>query len=291
MLLLKRLEARLRRWAIPNLTGIIIGGQVVLLLAYVFRAGQGVGGDPFANLYLIPGKVLEGEIWRVVSFAFIPFSTNFLWAIISWMLFYMFGSGLENQWGVFRYNLFLGIGLVASVAASFATLMVAPDFIAGNQFLYGTVFLAFARLFPDFTINLFFILPIKIKWLALLAWIGYGMQLVSGDWMTRLLVIASVTNYLVFFGHEHYRDIKSGQRRRSFQSRTKETAKSLVHRCLVCGLDSETSPKTLFRYCSKCDGQCGYCPEHIQDHEHVVADVMTDGEDAGDSQLANSGHA
>ena len=92
MSLLKRLEARLRRWAIPNLTGIIIGGQVVLLLAYVLRAGQGVGGNPFTNLYLIPSKVLEGEIWRVVSFAFIPFSTQFLWAIISWMLFYLFGN-------------------------------------------------------------------------------------------------------------------------------------------------------------------------------------------------------
>ncbi len=284
MSLLKRLEARLRRWAIPNLTGVIIGGQIVLFLAYTFRAGQGVGGDPFINLYLIPSKVLEGEVWRVLSFAFIPFSTQFLWAIISWMLFYMFGSSLENQWGAARYNLFLGIGLVASVAATFATLAIGPGYVGGNQFLYGTVFLAFARLFPDFTINLFFILPIKIKWLALLAWIGYAVELVSGDWMSRLLVVASVANYLVFFGREHYRDLRSGQRRRSYQARTREVTKSLVHRCLVCGLDSDASPKTLFRYCSKCDGQCCYCPEHIQDHEHVV----TDGEDADESQLANS---
>ena len=286
MSLLKRLEARLRRWAIPNLTGVIIGGQVVLFLAFILRAGQG-GGDPFTNLTLIPSKVLEGEIWRVVSFAFIPFSTQFLWAIISWMLFYLFGNRLENQWGAFRYNLFLGIGLMATVAASFATLAFGPGFTANNQFLYGTVFLAFARLFPDFTINLFFILPIKIKWLALLAWIGYGVELVSGDGMTRLLVLASILNYLLFFGREHWRDLKSGQRRRSFQSRTKQVAKSLVHRCLVCGLDSETSPKTSFRYCSKCDGQCCYCPEHIQDHQHVVAD----GEDASESQLADLGKA
>lgn len=282
MSLLKRLESRLRRWAIPNLTGLIIGGQVVLLVVYFLRAGQGGGGNPFANLYLIPGKVLEGEIWRVVSFVFIPFSTQFLWAIISWMLFYMFGNSLEKQWGVFRYNLFLGIGLVATVAASFAMLAVSPGHIADNSFLYGTVFLAFARLFPDFTINLFFILPIKIKWLALLAWFGYAVELVRGDWMTRLLVIASVTNYLVFFGREHYQDLKSGQRRRSYQAKTREATKSLVHRCLVCGLDSETSPKTSFRYCSKCDGQCCYCPEHIQDHQHVLADD----EDPDGSQLA-----
>jgi hypothetical protein len=285
MSLIKRLEARLSRWAIPNLTGVIIGGQAVLFLMYTLRAGQGIDGDPFGNLTLIPGKVLEGEIWRVLSFAFIPFSTQFMWAFISWMLFYMFGSSLENQWGAARYNLFLGIGLVASVAAAFATLAVSPVYVASNQFLYGTVFLAFARLFPDFTINLFFILPIKIKWLALLAWIGYAVELVSGSWMIRLLVIASVANYLVFFGREHYRDLKSGQRRRSYQASTKKANEALVHRCLVCGLDSNESPKTLFRYCSKCADQCCYCPEHIQDHEHVP------GDDASESHLANSGQA
>jgi hypothetical protein len=285
MSLLNRLENSLRRWAIPNLTGLIIGGQVALFLVYTLRAGQGIGGDPFGNLTLIPSKVLEGEIWRVVSFAFIPFSTHFLWAFISWMLFYMFGSNLEQQWGTARYNLFLGIGLAATVAAAFATLAASSDYVVGNQFLYGTVFLAFARLNPDFTLNLFFILPIKIKWLALLAWIGYAVEVINGDWMTRMVVIASVTNYLVFFGREHYRDIKSGQRRRTYQEKTKKAAESLVHQCLVCGLDSNESPRTLFRYCSKCAGQCCYCPEHIQDHEHV----MSDGEDASESQLANSG--
>ena len=284
MSLLSRLESRLRRFAIPNLTGIIVGGQIVLFLAYTLRAGQGVGGDPFMNLYLIPSKVLEGEVWRVISFAFIPFSTNFLWAAISWMIFYFFGNTLENQWGTVRYNLFLWIGMLASIAAAFVTLAFGMDYLADNRFLYGTVFLAFARLFPNFTINLFFILPIQIKWLALLMWLGYALQLVRGDWMIRLLVIASVAKYLIFFGREHWRDVRSGQRRRSYQSRTKEATKSLVHKCLVCGLDSETSPKTLFRYCSKCSGQCCYCPEHIQNHQHVVEDGQAESE----SELADS---
>ena len=285
MSIFKFLETRLRRWAIPNLTGVIIGGQAVLFLIYTLRVGQGFDGDPFVNLYLIPEKVLEGEVWRLLSFAFIPFSTNMLWAIISWMLFYMFGNSLENEWGTYRYNLFLGIGLVASVVATFATLAFSPGFAANNNFLYGTVFLAFARLFPDFTINLFFILPIRVYWLALLQWCAYGYVFLFGNTAVRLLVLASVLNYLVFFGRDHYRDLKSGQRRRSYQARTKKAAEALVHRCLVCGLDSHDSPKTLFRYCSKCDGQCCYCPEHIRDHEHVVSG----GEDASESELANSG--
>ena len=287
MSLLTRLETRLRRWAIPNLTGIIIGGQVALYLVQTLRAGQGLAADPFGNLYLIPDKVLQGEIWRLVSFAFIPPAAGFLFVVISWMLFYFFGTTLENQWGAVRYNLFLWVGLMANVAASFVTLVAGPGYVANNGFLYGTVFLAFARLFPDFTINLFFILPIQIKWLALLAWIGYGYALVKGDWMARVLILASVANYLVFFGREHWLELRSGQRHRSYQSRTKAAANSLVHRCRVCDLDSEASPKTLFRYCSKCAGQCCYCPEHIGDHEHVAPG----GETASDPRMVDSGKA
>jgi hypothetical protein len=203
------------------------------------------------------------------------------------MIFYLFGNSLENQWGTVRYNLFLWIGLLANVAAAFTTLAFGTDYLADNRFLYATVFLAFARLYPNFTINLFFILPIQIKWLALLMWIGLAVALAQGDWMTRVLIIASVANYLVFFGRDHWRDLKSGQRRRSYQSRANAAGKSLVHRCRVCGLDSETSPKTLFRYCSKCTGQCCYCPEHIQNHEHVTAD----GETADDLRMVDSSKA
>jgi membrane associated rhomboid family serine protease len=287
MSLLSRLEARLRRWTIPNLTGIIIGGQILLYLVETLRSAQGPPGDPFANLYLIPDKVLQGEVWRLVTFAFIPPPGGFLFVVISWMLFYFFGTALENQWGTVRYNLFLWLGVLANVAAAFLTLLHGPGYVASNGFLYGTVFLAFARLFPNFVINLFFILPIQIKWLALLAWIGYGYTLVKGDWMVRVLILASVANYLVFFGRDHWRDLKRGHRRRTFQSRTKEATRSLVHKCRVCGLDSDSSPKTLFRYCSKCAGQCCYCPEHIQNHEHVTAD----GETANEPQTADSGRA
>ncbi len=284
MSLVNRLEKRFGRWAIPNLTVIIIGGQIVLYLAQMLHQGQGIGGDPFANLYLIPAKVLSGEIWRLVSFAFVPPRAALLWAIITWMLFYFFGTTLENHWGTFRYNLFLIIGLLANIGAAFVTLANGPGFIAENGFLYGTVFLAFARLFPNFVINLFFILPIQIKWLALLAWLGYGYSLIQGDGMSRLLIVASVFNYLLFFGRDHWRDIKNRYRRKSYQSQTRKASGALVHECLVCGLDSEKAPKTLFRYCSKCEGQCCYCPEHIHDHEHVV----TGKDEASEPQLANA---
>ena len=283
MSILKRLESRFGRWAIPNLTSIIIAGQVLLYFGRLVGAGRAGGGDPLTMMYLMPSKVLEGEVWRLLSFAFVPPSTNALFAVIGWMIFYLFGTTLENQWGTVRYNTYLWLGYFANVGAAFVAWGLGADIPASNAFLYGTVFLAFARLFPNFVIHAFFVLPIQIKWLALLMWIGYGVGLVRGDGMTRMLIVASVLNYLVFFGRDHWLDLKRASRRRAFQAKTQRAEKSVRHQCRVCGLDSNTSPKTLFRYCSKCDGQCCYCPEHIQDHEHVVGEPQ-------ESQLADSRH-
>lgn len=268
----KNLEARLRRWAIPNPTAIIIAGQVLLYLVQMGRDAGQMGGDAFSKIYLDPGRVLQGEVWRLITFAFVPPQTALIWAIFGWLIFYFFGTTLETTWGTLRYNLFLFIGLVANIAAAFVAWGMGALTIADNGFLYGTVFLAFARLYPDYVINLFFVLPVRIKWLALLAWIAYGYAFITSGWMGRLLIVASVFNYLVFFGREHLRDWQQGQRRRTFQARVAAAGKP-VHKCLVCGLDSATSPKTSFRYCSKCAGQCCYCPEHIQNHEHVTSDA------------------
>ena len=267
----KQLESRLRRWAIPNPTAIIIAGQVVLYLLQMSRGGN-ADVDPFAMIYLDPGRVLQGEIWRLVTFAFVPPQMALIWAIFGWLIFYFFGTTLESSWGTYRYNVFLGIGLLANIGAAFFAWSMGALTIADNGFLYGTVFLAFARLYPDYVINLFLILPIRVKWLALVAWIAYGFRFVVGSWMDRMLIIASIANYLVFFGREHVRDLNQSQRRRTFQARVAKVGKP-VHKCLVCGLDSESSPKTSFRYCSKCAGQACYCPEHIQNHEHITSEA------------------
>ncbi|MGI9428256.1 MAG: hypothetical protein ACR2NM_06335 [Bythopirellula sp.] len=268
MSLLSRLESRFGHWAIPNVTVIIIAGQILLFFLQQARIGQGNALD---KIHLLPGAVLQGEVWRLFTFLFTPPADRTILIIFYWILMYLFGSALEQSWGTFRYNMFLLVGYLASVVASFIAYALGYDFAASNGFLYGSIFLAFARIFPDYTLLLFFILPMKVKWLALLMWISYGYGLLKGDWMDRMLIIASVLNYLLFLGGEHVREWKHGHRRRSFQAKTKAAAQALVHQCLVCGLDSETSPKTLFRYCSKCEGQCCYCPEHIRNHEHVTS--------------------
>ena len=282
---MKRLESLFRPWAIPNLTVIIIAGQVILFLAYNVRAAQGGGGDPFAKLYLIPSKVLEGEVWRILTFPLVPFSEYLLGAVFGWILFYMFGTTLEQQWGTIRYNMFLIIGLLANIVAAFLCMPFSDDLPADNYFLYATTFLAFARLYPDFVIHVMFILPIRIKWLALLMWIAFAFQFFQGDWLVRMLVLASLLNYFLFFGREHWNALKYSRRRMEFHAKTSSASKPLVHECRICGLNSDASPRTLFRYCSKCAGQCCYCPDHIHNHEHVLASDTLDEE----AELAETG--
>jgi hypothetical protein len=280
--LLDRLNRRFGRFAIPNLTLILIVGQFAL-----YVAGMLPNGVKLSRVELDPAKVMQGEVWRLVTFLFTPPQIGPIWVLFYFMLFHLFGTTLENQWGNFRYNVFLLIGYVANVAAAFAaSAMIAqsgavkPDPTvefasvgATNAFLYMSVFLAFARLYPDFIMNLFWVLPIRIKWLALIAWIGFLLALNSGTWMTRMLVMATVLNYLMFFGRAHWREFRYGRRRHSFQTKAKKAIAPPRHECRVCGVNSADSPRTLFRYCSKCEGQACYCPEHIRDHEHVTAET------------------
>ena len=265
MSLIHRLERRFGRFAIPNLTGILIIGQVALYFLAMVREDLALD-----RVLLVPELVLQGQVWRLVTFLFTPPTTNPLFAMIFWSLMYLFGTSLEQYWGSFRFNVFLLLGYLANVAAAFIAHFAGEAVITSNAYLYSTIFLAFARLYPDFVLNIMFILPVKVKWLALLMWLSLGYALLVGSWTSKLLIIASVLNYLLFFGREHVGEWKQVQRRRSYQAKATRAAATAKHRCSVCGLTSDDSPKTLFRYCSKCSGQQGYCPDHIHDHEHIV---------------------
>jgi hypothetical protein len=258
MSLLDNLDRKFRRYGISNITVYLILGQV---LFFVFAmSGQFI----LERVVLIPGRAMAGEWWRLITFLFVPPLTNPIFAFFAWYLFYLMGSALEGRWGAFRYNLFLLIGYIVTVAASF----LFPSSPASNLFIGGSVFLAFAYLYPDFQLYIFFILPVKIKWLALLTWFGYAYQLLLGPWSTKVLVLASISNFLLFFGKDISWRIKSGRRRMTEQVREYSGKREAFHRCTVCGITDLSHPQTEFRYCPDCGG-LGYCMDHISKHEHV----------------------
>jgi membrane associated rhomboid family serine protease len=262
--LLTRLEHSLGRFAIPNLSLYLVIGQVL------FWSVSFLGFFDLERIALLPAAVYQGEVWRIVTFLFLPPAAHPVFIAFAWYMFWMMGSALETHWGAFRYNLFLLIGWALTVAVAF----LFPGSYATNVFLAGSVFLAFAFLNPDFEILIFFILPVKIKWLALIAWLVYAYAFFRGGLPVKLMVLASVGNFLVFFAGAIIHRMRTGRRQmehRARHSALREETQEARHRCHVCGKTELTHPQLDFRYCSKCAGEECYCAEHIANHVHTTA--------------------
>jgi hypothetical protein len=262
---LDKLERALGRFAISNLALYLVIGQVFVLLAAMMQLLQ------LEKLLFAPVLVLDGDWWRIVTFMFVipvPQSAmGFVFMAFGWYLFYMMGSALEQYWGTFRFNVYLFFGYALTVALAFIT----PGAVVTNIFILGSVFLAFAYLNPDFELVLFFILPVKIKWLALITWVLNVVLFVRGNLADRLQIGAAAGSFLLFFAGDMIRTLRQGQRTRVRRVEKVANEAKPRHICHVCGRTDRTNPELDFRYCSKCAGDQCYCPEHIQNHSHVVA--------------------
>jgi hypothetical protein len=263
--LLNKLERIFGRFAVANLSLYLVAGQVAV---FIFAWFDKISIGP---LLFVPELVLQGEWWRVFAFLLVPPPTSWIFIAFSWWMFYLMGSALEDYWGVFRYNLFLFIGWALTVGAAFLT----PTEPAPNLFVATSVFLAFAYLNPDFELVLFFIIPVKIKWLALVTWAIYAYYFTVGSWGTRCQVLANTGNFLLFFGRDIFLSARLHRRRmtgaaQSFGRSSEEP--EARHRCRICGKTERTHPQLDFRYCSKCAGEQCYCSEHIFNHAHVLTD-------------------
>jgi hypothetical protein len=261
---LSKLERTLGRFAVPNLALYMVFGQVTVYLAILL-------GQLDKGLFLfVPRLALMGQWWRILTFMLMPPSMSIIFICFAWWIFYMMGSALEDYWGAFRFNLFILLGAALTVGLSF----LQPDMAITNAFLGGSVFLAFAYLNPDFELLLFFILPVKIKWLALITWAVYGFEFLAGGWSARLQVIAATGNFFLFFGRDLVQSARS-RRRAMAHAADRAAAAGRAgqprHRCRICGKTDQSNPELDFRYCSKCSGDECYCPDHIRNHEHVVA--------------------
>ncbi len=266
MRLLTFLERRIGWLAIPNL-GLILA--VVQGVAFVISQAR---PELVRMLTLDPAKIVAGEWWRAFTFMFIPPDTWLIFLIFVLYLLYLMANALEQTWGTFRLNVYLFIAWVATLGASFAAWSAgmhgAP---MSNEYVMSSIFLAFAFLYPDFTLLLMFIFPVKIKWLALLTWILYGFQFVEGDAMDRAAIAAAVLNFFVFFGADMVRMIRNRGKRAQNKFKQMQNApdpEESFHRCTVCGRTDKTNPELEFRYCPQCGGK-GYCQDHIMTHQHV----------------------
>ncbi|HPZ64344.1 MAG: rhomboid family intramembrane serine protease [Dethiobacteria bacterium] len=194
---LNKLERRYGRYAVKNLMLYIIG-----LNALIFVWVQ-IDPAAYHLLVLHPSLVLRGELWRLVTFIFIPPTFSPLWLIFTLYFYYLVGSGLEQAWGSFKFNVYYLVGMIATILAAFIT-----GHGATGVYLNLSLFFAFATLYPDFQVLLFFILPVKVKYLAWLNAAFLGYTLLFSPWPSKVAALASVLNYFIFFGEDIFRQAK-----------------------------------------------------------------------------------
>lgn len=265
------------RFGIPNLMMIIVFGNAAMWLLMQM--------DTTAQLYQLlrfSGQaVLHGQIWRIITFVFIPGESNLLWLAISLYFYYWIGSSLEREWGNGKFTIYYVSGmLLTAIYGVLLSLILRQDVVVNTTYLNLSLFFAFATLFPDVQVLLFFIIPIKVKWLAYLDAALFVLAVVTLPFPIDLLPVVAVLNYLVFCGDwlfDYFRPnhIRQRQKTVNFKREARrinreQSSKPYNHKCAVCGKTDAEHPELEFRYCSRCAGYHCFCQEHINNHIHFT---------------------
>lgn len=262
------------RWVGGGLPNLTIGLIVLQAAGFIMsRADPKIG----ELLYLDPWRVVNGEAWRLVTFLMAPPNAHPIWIFFALYIFYIMGTALEREWGDARYTLYLALGYVATALVTVVLGLAGVQTITTNYYLYGSVFLAFALLFPTFELNIMFVLPVQVRYLAWITWALYVLGLINGDWGTRSYIVAGVANYFAFFGPELAWRMRQGQRARRFERRARRDENEAFHRCVVCGRTDASDPELEFRYASYKGRSYGFCIDHVDRQEAWLAEHAGDG--------------
>ena len=267
MSFLDSLERRLGWLAVPGLIRIVVAlTALVYLLTFL-------NPEFLSLLALDPGRIRHGEVWRLVTYIFIPRSVGQpgslmqpLWLLVAlWFLLFI-GDRLEHAWGAFRLTVYFLVGMIGTTIAAF---LFGAQF--SNSMLASSLFFAFATFYPDEVIYLFFVLPVKVKWLA---WISVALLLfgfATSPNSYRMALIVAFANYLLFFGPDLVRAARTRQqvatRRRRFEEQA-APADEALHRCATCGATELTNPNLEFRVSRNGEE---YCLAHLPSAAKVEA--------------------
>lgn len=296
MKFLNKLERKIGRYAIQNLILYMI---VIYIAGFVLDMAAPNFYERWLSLEVY--YVLHGQVWRLVTFIFQPPSTNVFFFAIELLLYYSIGMSLERMWGTFRFNVYYFSGLLFQILAAFIYYGiiclsfgggVLPLTTAGVGSLYyvnRSMFLAYIAMVPDAEFRLYFVLPIKAKWLGIFYGIFMAYDVVSlfvrGYYPLAIAILVSIANFIVFFlMTRNYHKISPSEYRRRAEFRKKMNnakwdsgnivefrGRNVItkHKCAVCGRNELDDENLEFRFCSKCEGNFEYCSEHLYTHTHV----------------------
>ena len=308
-------ERRFCKYAIPNLTLILIIGYAIGYLM------EFVNSNFLMFLALDPYKILHGQVWRIFTWLIIPPpSGNILFVLLMLWCCYSIGTVLERTWGTYKYNVFIISGVLLTVLAAFLslgfmyltygaeteeayeTVTLAGSVSGGNNLWYAfstyyinvSIYMVFAMTYPNNTVLIYFLIPVKMKWMGIIDLVYMVYLLIAGSAWTRFAVAAALINCLIFYlanirgisvapqqirrkvqfernirnaGSFSHQQSPYGEQARKMNPESRGTITR--HKCAICGKTEVSDPGMEFRFCSKCNGNYEYCSTQLFTHKHV----------------------
>lgn len=211
---LDKLERKYGRFRISQLMLYVVAAQAVLWV-YIMLINQNL----YPLLPLTRAALMRGEIWRLITFIVVPPLAQPITAILMLYFYWFLGTSLEREWGSFRFNVFFFTGVVGAVLGCLLT------GYAGNEGLFLSLVFAFAWMYPNMQMLLFFFIPVKVKWLGWFALALWAMDFIMASLSGKVSLLLGMAGFLLFFGRELWdwcnRSYTSRQRRKQWENQWK----------------------------------------------------------------------
>ena len=299
MKFLAKLERKLGKYAIRHLMRYVLALYIIgYIIQYVSAA---INVDIYKQYLMLDiDMLLKGQVWRLVTFLIQPPDVSVIFLIFFLYLYYMIGEALEAAWGSFMFNLYYLVGVLFNILSVVAFYLITKSVLGigisyevSLYYINLSLFLAFATLYPDMQLLLFFFIPVKIKWLGILDAVLIGYEIVKNisngvkyndpvSYGVAVSIVLAIANFLIFFFIMRKRRFGSpamarqrAQFRRNMEQAQRETGQArgygniARHKCAICGRTELDDDTLEFRFCSKCVGNYEYCIEHLYTHVHV----------------------
>jgi membrane associated rhomboid family serine protease len=168
-----------------DVTTMLVGVHVVLAVIACILVAAGAG-FLLNGLQFDSTEVLyRGQLWRVVTYAFVHSPSGLLWFAVEMYMLFVFGREVERFLGQRAYIFLYAILLVAPALVLTIWGFWQPTGLAGSPALHFGVFVAFATIYPR--VELF--LRIMAKWVALILAAIYTLQLLAYHAWADLAVV------------------------------------------------------------------------------------------------------
>lgn len=210
---------RNRDKGIPNLMLYIAIGNAIVLLMSMFNGGSIL----YDLLYFDKAKILEGQVWRLVTYVLTQSGSSVI-ELIFLYFFYMLGRHVEQSMGTLKFNLYYLSGVILMDIFAMVFCPVMPESIANAEeytylstvlpvywqmayYLHLSLILTFATTHPNSQFMIFFIIPVRAWLIALIYLLIEFIAIFNLSYPVlyfphNLFPLVALGNYLLFVGKD-----------------------------------------------------------------------------------------